>query len=137
MALKAATEYRLVGGAWVPSALTPSAVRRQRVQPSDVDDPSKVADQLTKLQDNQTEVNRALAASPLLGPKIFHDVACGTSGATALQVAHGYGRPARWYVVRWARTTPGGSHGLEGLTNDDKTLVLRSYVAGVATVMVL
>lgn len=136
MALKLATEYRLVNGEWVPKALSPLPVRRQRVQPSDVDSPAKVGVQLTKLFESQDAVNRALGADPQIGPRIFLDVPCGVMGATALKVACDSGRPAYWHVVRWKRTTPGGSHGLEELTNDGDSLELRSYVAGVATVVV-
>lgn len=136
MALRTATEYRYDGSEWRAKPLLPASVRKHRFQPSDVDAPAKVADQLTKLLESQDLVNRALAADPQIGPRLFLDVACGTGGATAITVATDMGRPAFWHVVRWRRTTPGGTHGLEELTNDGVTLSLRSYVAGVATILV-
>lgn len=136
MALNVATEYSIIGSTWTPRALAPVSTRRQRVQPGDIADPAKLSAELSRILDAQDEVNRALCADPTIGPRVFLDVACGMAGATALTVATGYGRPAYWHVVRWARTTAGGTHGLEELTNDGTTLAIRSYVPGTATILV-
>lgn len=100
--------------------------------------PATLAEQLTRLQTATVEATEATRRNRGNSKVVFEDQTCGTAGAT-LVLRHGLGRRARWRVVDWARTTPGGNHGLERSatgTNDENTLTLASYVAGVATIEV-
>ena len=109
-----------------------------RVEKFSVDTPpEQLVRQLTALQSMAVEATEAARRNRSNEKRTFEDVACGTAGATVV-LRHGLGRRARWRVVDWARTTPGGTHGLErsAAGNDDNTLTLASYVAGVATIEV-
>lgn len=103
-------------------------------------DPATLAEQLTRLQSATVEATEATRRNRSNSKVVFEDVACGAGGATVV-LRHGLGRRARWRVVDWTRTTPGGSHGLErGIstanTNDENTLTLLSFVQGTATIEV-
>lgn len=99
------------------------------------DSPQARAEQLGRMQRAVVEATEA-ARGRRVRSKVF-EVTTGTAGA-ALTIEHRLGRVARWAVVDWARTTPGGTHGLERSTtgNDANTLRLVSYVAGTATIEV-
>ena len=102
------------------------------------DEPLARAEQLGRLQRAVSEAVEV--ARGRRGRSRLYEVTTGTGGA-ALVIEHRLGRVARWAVVDWARTTPGGTHGLErsvvsGAANDANTLTLRSYVAGTATIEV-
>lgn len=105
-------------------------VRMDRPGATDVATPIQVA---SAVQLTQRAVKDVQRQNPL--PTFFPDLACGSGGAT-LRLRHGFGRRARWEVVDWKRTTPGGTHGLERVSDDGNLLILASYVAGVATLKV-
>ena len=92
-------------------------------------------DQMTRLQAAIAEATEATRRNRGNTKVTFEAVACGTAGAT-ITLRHNLGRVPRWRVVDWARTTPGGTHGLERSSSDETTLVLASYVAGTATIEV-
>jgi hypothetical protein len=115
---------------------TETPIREERFAAED--NPATRAEQLTRLQQNVIEATRATRRTRQTTGVVFEDVSVGTGGAT-VRLRHGLGRTARWAVVEWRRTTPGGTHGLERSTsteNDRDTLVLASYVAGTATIEV-
>jgi hypothetical protein len=102
------------------------------------DAPKLRAEQLTRLQRNVIEATAA-ARDRRASSRIFEVEA--PSGGATIRLEHRLGRVARWAVVDWARTAPGGTHGLERSavatdTNDENTLTLRSYVAGQASIEV-
>ena len=102
------------------------------------DSPTLRAEQLGRMQRAVSEAVEV--ARGRRGRSKLYEATCGTGGA-ALVIEHRLGRVARWAVVDWARTTPGGTQGLErsavaGALNDGNTPTLRSYVAGVATIEV-
>ncbi|MBP9106039.1 MAG: hypothetical protein KBF56_04740 [Gemmatimonadaceae bacterium] len=99
--------------------------------------PEQFAKQLNALQEATVEATEAARRNRGNSKVTFEDIACGTAGATVV-LRHGLGRRARWRVVDWTRTTPGGTHGLErsATGNDENTLTLASYVAGTATIEV-
>jgi hypothetical protein len=90
------------------------------------------AEQLGRMQ---ATLQAAASGVGRRGETRIFEVATGTGGAE-LRLEHRLGRVARWSVVDWRRTTPGGYHGLERLSSDENTLVLRSYVAGTASIEV-
>lgn len=94
-------------------------------------------DQTRAEQLGRMQVALQAAASGLgrRGETRVFEVTVGTGGAET-RLEHRLGRVARWAVVDWQRTAPGGSHGLERLSSDENTLVLRSYVAGTASIEV-
>lgn len=129
------------------STVRSGVVKRDPIEPVKIErfsegtSPRELAEQLTRLQTNVVEATEA-ARGRQAKALVFEDVTCGTAGALVV-LEHRLGRRARWRVVDWARTTPGGSHGLEraasglaGATNDDNTLTLVSYVAGTASIEV-
>ncbi len=102
------------------------------------DSPQLRSEQLGRLQRNVIEATRA-ARDRHAGARLFEVDT--PAGGGAIVIEHRLGRVARWAVVDWVRTVPGGTHGLErsvvaGALNDENTLTLRSYVAGVATIEV-
>lgn len=106
------------------------ALRNERYNAEDVDDAAKVA---TALGTSQRAVQTLQRQNPL--PTYLYDVACGTAGAV-IRIRHNLGRSAKWEVIDWKRTTPGGTHGLERVSDDRTTLTLASYVAGTASLKV-
>ena len=98
--------------------------------------PEQLVKQLSSLQAMAIEATEAARRNRSNGKRTFEDIACGTAGATVV-LQHNLGQRARWRVVDW-RSTLGGGVALErALTgNDDNTLTLQSYVAGVATIEV-
>lgn len=108
-----------------------AAVRKPEVYAADDDEKTR-AEQLGRLQRYTLE---ALAGIGRRSNTRVFEVTVGTGGAE-VKLEHQLGRVVRWSVVDWQRTTPGGSHGLERLSSDENTLVLRSYVAGTASIEV-
>lgn len=123
-------------GVWSRENATP--IRPERFAADD--EPQARAEQLTRLQASVVEATEATRRTRQTTSLVFEGMACGTAGAN-LVLRHDLGRVARWAVVDWTRTTPGGTHGLERSavaadTNDENTLTLRSYVAGTASIEV-
>lgn len=108
-----------------------TAARKPEVYATD-DDAKTRAEQLGRLQRYTLE---ALAGIGRRAETRVFEVAVGTGGAE-VRLEHRLGRVVRWSVVDWKRTVPGGSHELERLSSDENTLVLRSYVAGTASIEV-
>lgn len=123
-------------GKVVRDAATPVRAERFTADTS----PEQLARQLNALQEATVEAAEAARRNRGNTKVTFEDVACPAGGATVV-LRHGLGRRARWRVVDWTRTIPGGTHGLErGIstanTNDENTLTLLSFVAGTATIEV-
>ncbi len=121
----------------VVKQIVPTVARRERITEADITNPTKALEVITRIDNGLAEVQRTAPGDFMA----FEDQACSTAG-TALRLEHHFGRRVEWQVTRWTRTTPGGTHGLEerltaGVADsDDNTLVLASYVAGIATIRV-
>lgn len=103
-------------------------------------DPAKLPEQLTSMQTALSDATNAARTNRRNQARVYENVNCGTAGAE-LRLEHRLGRFAQWSVISWRRATPGGWHGLEesavtGATSDENTLILVSYVQGVATIEV-
>lgn len=102
------------------------------VTEDDAKDPGKVARLLARLLKDVASLKR------LRAPRFidFEDIVVGAAGAI-VQVEHGFGGRVRWWLVGWQ---PVGT--VAAILKEDaaktttKTLVLASYVAGVATIRV-
>lgn len=99
---------------------------------SGTDDAQTRAEQLGRMQ---VALQAAASGVGRRGTTRIFEVAVGSGGAE-VRLEHRLGRVVRWSVVDWQRTTPGGYHGLERLSSDENMLVLRSYVAGTASIEV-
>lgn len=110
-------------------------VREERFAATDA--PETRAEQLTRLQRSVVESTEATRRTRQTSSVVFEAISCGTGGVS-IPLRHDLNRIARWAVVDWRRTTPGGTHGIERHAdgNDENTLVLRSYVAGIASIEV-
>lgn len=106
-------------------------LRKERFAATDLATADDVQIAMSRTQQATEAAVRALSTVEV----IADDLACGTAGAQ-VRIRHAFGRRARWEVIDWARTTPGGNHGLERVSDDGTTLTLASYVAGTATVRV-
>lgn len=123
-------------GKIVRDAATPVRVERFVVGTP----PEQFAKQLNALQEATVEATEAARRNRGNTKVTFEDVAC-PAGGSPVVLRHGLGRRARWRVVDWTRTIPGGTHGLErgistSYTNDETTLTLLSFVQGTATIEV-
>ena len=104
------------------------------------DGPDARAEQMTRMQASVTAVTESQRRDRGQGKLVFEDLTTGTLGSP-LVIQHNLGRKARWRVVDWYRTSPGGGFNLERSrassdTNDENTLTLLSYTAGVVTIEV-
>lgn len=108
-----------------------TTLRRERFAASDLATPGDVQSALVRTQQAAELAIRSLSTAEV----IADDLACGTAGAQ-IRIRHGLNRRVRWEVIDWKRTTPGGTHGLERVSDDGTTLTLASYVAGLASVRV-
>jgi hypothetical protein len=96
------------------------------------------ADQLTRLQQAIVEVTKATRANRRNQAWAFEDVPVHTVG-TQIKLRHGLGRRVRWSVVDWQPTVAGNAPNIECFQSeqtDPNLLILRSYVAGTATIEV-
>lgn len=125
-----------ITGAVVAKRNIPLAARKPRVTSEDVADPGRLAEMLTRMRETQDEVTYGFRSSPFASTILFQDVAVSTAGAT-VSLRHGLGRRAFWIVVDWQASTPGNAPNIQTNTSSDtSTLILQSYTAGTASVLV-
>lgn len=106
------------------------------------EDPKTLARQLTMLHQELVNTTQAVRAHPEQAPITFKNVKCPASGEK-VTLTHNFGSFADFIVVKWAGagtvTCPilvsDESDGDSALTTANQ-LVLRSYVAGTATIRV-
>lgn len=131
-----------VGGQTVtvlrPTAQTPAYV--QRVTALATKDPTELARVVERMSEEQHQVTAAQRAHPMQAVLTIKNVTL-TSGATTILPPHGLNSLVHWLVVRW-RGAAGGSAGAGASLEEDQgattvnALALKSYVSGVADVMV-
>ncbi len=98
----------------------------------DVQDAKKLARYLARCLKQTAELQRR--ANPRRID--FEDVTVSTAGAV-VSLEHGFGGRVRWWVVGWQSAAVTAPYLVESTTaTTDRTLVLRSYVAGAATIRV-
>lgn len=122
-----------------PTVQTPSYVPRlSGAATTDTPELARVVDRIaTELRDTTA----AARANPMQSHITIKNVTVGTGGATTQLPRHGFGVLAHWMVVGW-RGVAGGAAGAGPSLEEDpaltttSTLALKSYVAGVADVMV-
>ncbi len=113
-----------------------------------VADSKTLVKQLHAMQLEIAQTSHAVRAHPEQAPVTFRNVPCGVSGAK-VTLRHGFGVYADFIVVNWkstvlpaAATATGPSlvsdveEAVATRGTDSNTLVLNSYVAGVATIRV-
>ena len=115
-------------------------IRPTRITEADVGKPDILAKQMNALHLEVAQATQAVRAHPEQAPVTFKNVVCGTAGAK-LYLQHNFGRFADFVTVKWAGsgTTTAPilvSDELDGATANTSAniLVLRSYVAGTATI---
>lgn len=99
----------------------------------DVQDPAKLARALSAMAKDIAAQKRNWSPRRI----DFEDVLVATTG-TPVRLGHGFGR-VRWWVIDWVPTSPGTVAPIlfrDVAATDDKTLVLLSYVDGIATIRV-
>lgn len=95
-----------------------------------------LADSLTRLMKNITDVARAVFAQRRVETITFENITCSAAGAL-VTLEHRLGRPARWGVVEWSGSSVVAGHSfVRDAASTDNALVLRSYVAGTADIEV-
>ncbi len=98
----------------------------------DAQDPVKLARVVARLLAENTELRRRFNADRL----DFEDVAVSTAGAS-VTLQHNFAGRVRWYLVGWQSSGTDAPILKEDTTNTtENTLVLKSYVAGTATIRV-
>lgn len=114
----------------------------QQLAPEHVQDPQRLARELNELRDKAAEQDRKHDPRRI----DFEDLVC--TSANTLRLVHGFGGRVRWWVVDWTSTGTPLVDSVGDTTNvyspmlvkttatDANTLVLQSYVSGVATVRV-
>ena len=123
-----------------PKAPPPAPMRVERITPEIARDPDRLADLLTRISIALSDATTAARASVFNGYTKFEGVPCGSGGAV-VTLRHGLGRPPMIIVTRFL-----GTDGISVATDrpdlredptqsDASTLVLKSYVAGVADVV--
>lgn len=124
----------------VARSVTATLARPVQLTEAHVKNPSVLVKQLTNLQQElaaSTQVQRSHPEQTLI---TFEKVVCGISGAK-VRIAHNFGVFADFIVTHWSGAS--GGHSLvsdlddaSAVETDENTLVLRSYVAGIATIRV-
>lgn len=111
------------------------AVRTEQFREDD--SPKVRTEQLTRMQANVVEATQASRSPYRRGAKVFEGVTAGSGGAKVV-LEHRLGRPARWQLIDW--TGAAGASLVRSTVasdrNDENTLTLLSYVAGVAAIEV-
>lgn len=113
-------------------------IRIERFTPETIKDPEKHAAQMTRLVQAIEAESRAARSQPRLRAITFEKKAVG-SGPTNLFLKHGYGQTrVRWAVVWWLADDGATAHNLQynQTYSTEDTLVLTSYVAGLADIEV-
>lgn len=116
-----------------PRQLDKPAVAAKPLTETEVQDPKRLTEFLNRMKEDLSALGRRW------DPQVieFEGVTCRAGGAR-VRLSHGFGGAARYVVRDWR--SPAGlvpSLHLDADASDAKTLVLRSYVAGEATIAVV
>lgn len=123
-----------------PKMVTRAPVRFERVTADVTRDPDQLADILTRLVAAVVEGTAPARASAFNAYMKFEGVVCGASGAS-VTLHHGFGRPPMVLVTRFlnpdGKSAPSSQPDLreDPGKSDANTIVLNSYVAGLADVV--
>ncbi len=107
-----------------------------------LDDKPVLCHRLNALQGEMAAITRAQRSHPEQGPMTFDEVPCDASGTPVVILKHNLGHFAEYIVTKWkgAAVVSGPSlvcdEGDAAPLTDANTLVLRSYVAGIASIRV-